>query len=128
MHEIGGWLKKIRKEHRMTQEQLANLCGWGQPRIWQYENGFRCPKTSTLEKIAHAYGMSYQDFWARFVDDCYPKKINKEGIVTDKLWMHIVATCGDWMNEINDNGASRIIVDFLETLEIYLREKQKEAN
>ena len=47
--------------------------------------------------------------------------------MTDKLWMNIVSTAGDWMNEINDNGASRIIVDFLDALERYLREKQKEA-
>lgn len=70
MNELGLWLKKVRKEHGITQKELAALCGWtSYQRVSQMETGYRNPKASSLEKIAHAYGMEYHDFWKLYIDE-----------------------------------------------------------
>ncbi|WP_375732158.1 helix-turn-helix transcriptional regulator [Xylella fastidiosa subsp. multiplex] len=50
-------LRRIRKERRLTQEQLALACDWGQSRIANYESRGRSarePSLNDIETLARA--------------------------------------------------------------------------
>ena len=47
-------MKKYRKEAKLTQEELAELCGTDHRYIGQIETGKRCPSLEYVEKIANA--------------------------------------------------------------------------
>jgi len=52
-------IKRFRKEARLSQPQLAKLCGWeSQSRVSNYETGLRSPSTEDLKQIAHALKIS----------------------------------------------------------------------
>lgn len=58
---IGENIKKIRKEKRLTQKELAQRLNVSQANLAQYENGKRNPKLATLQKIADALEVSVSD-------------------------------------------------------------------
>lgn len=68
MNDIGQGLKRVRKEHHLTQKELGDLCGFTQQRIAQYETGYRCPKAVTIKKIAQAYGMEFNEFYGLYIE------------------------------------------------------------
>ena len=47
-------MKKYRKEVKLTQEKLAEICGTDHRYIGQIETGTRCPSLEFVEKIATA--------------------------------------------------------------------------
>ena len=47
-------LRKYRKEAKLTQEKLAEICGTDHRYIGQIETGTRCPSLEYVEKIATA--------------------------------------------------------------------------
>ena len=47
-------MKKYRKEAKLTQEKLAEICGTDHRYIGQIETGTRCPSLEYVEKIATA--------------------------------------------------------------------------
>ncbi|MCL2809099.1 MAG: helix-turn-helix transcriptional regulator [Treponema sp.] len=51
---LSGNLRKYRKEARLTQEKLAEICGTDHRYIGQIETGTRCPSLEFIEKIASA--------------------------------------------------------------------------
>lgn len=57
---LGGNIRKLRKERRLTQKQLGELCGINEAQIRRYELGGKNskPKIATLEKIADALDVS----------------------------------------------------------------------
>jgi transcriptional regulator with XRE-family HTH domain len=55
---LGHRLKTLREEYGMTQAQLAGLAGVTAGLIGQIEQGKVQPSLKTLEKIAHALGVS----------------------------------------------------------------------
>ncbi len=66
---IGDNLKKIRKEHHISQEKLcAELqrrgCDIGRSAYSQYENGQLNVKISVLMELKKLYNCSYDDFFA----------------------------------------------------------------
>lgn len=54
-------IKKIRKEKKMTQTELARLAGVSQPHIHDLENGNRHASPETLKRIAAALGVTAQE-------------------------------------------------------------------
>ncbi len=49
---LGNRIKEARKLRKISQEELALLCGWGnRVRICQYENGKRTPSIQAIEAI-----------------------------------------------------------------------------
>ena len=54
----GEKIKKTRKQKKMTQKQLGELCGIADSNIRKYENGKQNPKFETLAKIAKALDVS----------------------------------------------------------------------
>lgn len=51
-------LKQLRKESRITQEQLAQYLGVDQSMITKLENGTRSLNTTLIEKICNLFGCS----------------------------------------------------------------------
>jgi len=47
-------MKKYRKEAKLTQEKLAEICGTDHRYIGQIETGARCPSLEYVERIATA--------------------------------------------------------------------------
>jgi len=56
--EIGDKIKSLRKQHKMTQEELAKKMGTTQPMQNHWENGFRTPSLKTLKKVAKIFNVS----------------------------------------------------------------------
>ncbi len=55
---LGKKIKLIRKERKLTQEQLAEKVDIGTPNISYIENGKFAPSSETLQKIALALNVS----------------------------------------------------------------------
>jgi len=51
-------MRKYRKEAKLTQEKLAEMCGTNHRYIGQIENGSRCPSLEYVERIAAALKVS----------------------------------------------------------------------
>jgi transcriptional regulator with XRE-family HTH domain len=50
-------LKELRKEHRLSQHELASIIGVSKSAISMYENGNRLPELETFEKIADYFNV-----------------------------------------------------------------------
>lgn len=50
-------LKKLRSEHGLNQQELANIAGVSKSAISMYENGNRLPELETFEKIADYFNV-----------------------------------------------------------------------
>lgn len=55
---FGEILKKLRKEKKMTQAELAELFGYSHVAVVKWENGTREPDIETLIKLADYFGVS----------------------------------------------------------------------
>lgn len=55
---IGNNIRNIRKEKKMTLQQIADIMGCSPQLISQYENGKRMPKLETLQRIAESLNVS----------------------------------------------------------------------
>ena len=61
---MGYKIREVREEHGMSQVELAEKSGVSRATISALENGtLRSTMTSTLEKIAHALGVSMNDIF-----------------------------------------------------------------
>lgn len=61
---MGYKIREVREEHGMSQVELAEKSGVSRATISALENGtLRSTMTSTLEKIAHALGVSINDIF-----------------------------------------------------------------
>ena len=61
---MGRSIKRLRKHHKMTQEQLAEQIGMDQKQISHIETGRSREKLSTYLKIANVFGVSIDHFLA----------------------------------------------------------------
>ena len=62
-----SWLKKLRHESNLTQEQLAKMVGISRTMITEIENGNANPSVKVAKKIAAVLGFD----WTRFYEDEY---------------------------------------------------------
>lgn len=58
------WLKKIRENSKLTQEQLADLAGIDRSMISKLETGCAIPSPKTAQSIANILGFN----WTRFFE------------------------------------------------------------
>ena len=58
MIDLGSRIKTLRIEHRLTQQQLANLLGVTKAVVSAYELGSRSPSYDVLIRIAQVFGVS----------------------------------------------------------------------
>lgn len=58
METFGQRLKRLREDRKMTQEQLADACGYkNQSRIGNYESGLRTPSVRQIPILARGLGV-----------------------------------------------------------------------
>lgn len=55
---VGEKIRKIRKERRITQRELADMLGTTSQYVSAVERGERCPKPGTVRKFANVLGAS----------------------------------------------------------------------
>ena len=55
---MGSRLRQLRKQHKLTQKQVAERTGLAVSAISSYESGSRCPTYDTLRKFATMYHVS----------------------------------------------------------------------
>jgi phage repressor protein C with HTH and peptisase S24 domain len=74
METIGQRIRRLRTNKRLTQPQLAELCGWGesQSRISNYEKDLRTPKPDDAEKLAEILDVTAA--YIMFGTDATPEK------------------------------------------------------
>lgn len=58
---VGKNLKKIREAKGLSQTALADLCGWGQSRIGNYERGSNSIDIPSAKELAKALGVNVAD-------------------------------------------------------------------
>lgn len=69
---IGDNIRKLRKEKKLTQKQLGELCGMYESQIRKYELGKANPKLDTIRKIASALGVYMSELivdWSEYSVD-----------------------------------------------------------
>lgn len=64
---IGEKISKLRTEKKLTQKQLADICGFSQSALNFWENGKRQPKITQLKKIAEIFDIA---LYILMDDDC----------------------------------------------------------
>ncbi|HDR0632278.1 helix-turn-helix transcriptional regulator [Pasteurella multocida] len=64
-------IAQIRNKLGITQSQLAEKIGWGQPRIANYEAGIRMPSLAVAQEIVKALNAFGAD---TSIDDVFPAK------------------------------------------------------
>lgn len=56
-------LRTIRKRKKLTQQQLAEMCGVTQGSVCQWEQGSVLPRLKTLFRVADVLGCKVDDLW-----------------------------------------------------------------
>lgn len=92
--ETGDIIKKLRKDHNLTQEQLGDILGVQKSAIAKYENGrVENLKRSTIQKMATYFNVSPLLFLG--YDDIDPKLDNLYEVSTQPLPMLGSIACGE---------------------------------
>lgn len=92
--ETGDIIKKLRKDHNLTQEQLGDILGVQKSAIAKYENGrVENLKRSTIQKMATYFNVSPLLFLG--YDDIDPKLDNLYEVSTQTLAMLGSIACGE---------------------------------
>lgn len=86
--KIGSFLKNLRKENNMTQEQLGERIGVTNKTISRWETGNYMPPVESLVLLSDIYGISINEILAgEYVEDSKMKEIADGNVVRvlDKL-------------------------------------------
>lgn len=66
LEKLGAWIALIRRNEKLTRQQLADATGMSLMAITYIENGKRWPRISSLEKIAKVLDVSIGDLFHTF--------------------------------------------------------------
>lgn len=80
-------LKKLRKEKKLSQYEVAEKLGFSRGKLANYEQGSRQPDYETLEKLADFYGCSIDYLLGRSND---PRLTESEQKEVDKRYKEIL--------------------------------------
>ena len=118
---VGQNIARIRKERKLTQQQLGDMLGLTAVRVQQYESGFRKPKNELLKRFAEALEVStftlrdpflFDDVSAMYI---FFKMQEKFGLSVDYVNDQLVLT-------VTDRSLSEYLRDWHEkTIEYYDR-------
>lgn len=91
-------LKRFRKEHRLTQKDVALKLGVQESAYQRYEQGRSLPSIAVVTKIADAYGVSI-DYLVGRSDDPNPEKKTKSADISAAMVEHIRQKAYDSVDE-----------------------------
>ncbi len=91
---IAGNIKRLRKEKKMTQKQLAEKCGMYESQIRKYELGTAHPKLDTIRKISKALDVYMNEIiedWSQYSKEDHSEDLqrNREFYITISEQEHI---------------------------------------
>lgn len=101
--KIGSYLKELRKEKGITQEQFAEIFGVSGRTVSRWETGSNMPDLGVLIEIADYYGIELRDL---LVGERRSEKMNKEMKET-------VLKVADYSNEEKKKLSKRMCVLFI---------------
>ncbi len=73
MNTLADRLRTIRQEHRLTQQELANVLGMDRTTYTYYESGKTAPSAANLVKLAKIYNVTVG--YLLGVEDNHPERI-----------------------------------------------------
>ncbi len=75
-------LRKIRKAHKLTQQDIANVLGVDRTTYTLYETGATNPPIETLEKLSSMYNATIGYILGK-EDNNHPERLNKAAFVSE---------------------------------------------
>jgi len=87
---LGQRIRNLRKEKKMTQQELANKLNLAKSTISQYENNVNEPDNDTIRKIADVFDVSVDYLLGR---SDYPRKLNGNTGSSDTS-SHVIQVAG----------------------------------
>lgn len=115
---FGEKIKKIRKDKKMTQSELAQKMNCTKVMISQYEHGQRKPKLETIEKFARALGVSPGVFFLSGnapIDEEITEEVEKQLLEDDAIIPFEDQEAPkekiliDTFNSLNETGQNKVI-------------------
>jgi transcriptional regulator with XRE-family HTH domain len=91
---IGETLRRLRKEHKLTLEELRQAAGLGRGQLSRIENDKQEATFSTLAKILACQGVSRREFFRRY------DLVESEALALERQEPAGDAAEGDWPQEI----------------------------
>lgn len=124
MNRVGNNIKSLRKEHRMTQEQLGNYLGVQKSAVQKYESGkIKNLKQDTIIKLSSLFSVHPSTFvpYSEIYDE---KELSRQCIVFDEIKMNfgeeVVDLVGEFL-DLNDEGKKRVIEHLEDMSKIYAK-------
>ena len=116
--QIGEWLKSYRIQHKLTMQDMANLCGFSKSYVNMLEKGINpttnkpvSPTMQIFEKIARATGQDI-DSLLKLLDDEQLVTINTSNAKISAEESKLLADYRD-LNSFNKQQITNIISAFL---------------
>ncbi len=104
---VGENIKSLRKERKLTQKRVGEICGIDEANIRKYESGKQNPKLETLKKIASALGVGLNSFldgnWDEYADEI------KEAWGTSKSEPLLVKQLTQYYDKLNPTGKQEAV-------------------
>ena len=89
-------LIKLRKEHKLTQMELAERIGYSDKAISRWETGEVNPDIETLDKLADLYGVHVSVFFSEYDTKEYKAKSFRENQLGRKIAVWILMVAALW--------------------------------
>lgn len=89
-------LVKLRKEHKLTQMELAEKIGYSDKAISRWETGEVNPDIETLDTLADLYGVHISVFFSEYNAKEYKAKAHKESQLGRKIAVWILMVVAVW--------------------------------
>ena len=85
---IGKFIKKYRKERKLTQAELAAKIGTSRPNIWSWESDRTEPSINDCERLAQFFGVKITDI----IGDTEPVDILSDSYIRDfAVFLSVIA-------------------------------------
>ena len=99
--KIGKLIYGLRKEHKLTQQQLADRMNISDKAVSKWERGLGCPDISLLAELSNVFGVNLESLLAGNLESN-----DAVGGNMKKLKFYLCPTCGNLVTATNDAAIS----------------------
>lgn len=99
--ELGNRLAELRKQHGLSQEELADQLGVSRQAISKWERGEASPDTDNLIELARIYNISLDELLGLKGSDEDKEKFGADGIHIDSTGIHVTDEDGSEVHVTN---------------------------
>lgn len=112
--KIGEVIYRLRKEHHLTQEQLAQALGVSVPAVSKWENGSTYPDIALLPKIAHFFDCSI-DVLMAYEQRLTSRQINQwlvecRKLASEHLFDEMIEMCTGYLRQYPKNAELKLAI------------------